>query len=126
MVPEGVVLRGVEDLEQGRRRVAVEAGTQFVDLVQHDYGVRSTRVLERASDPARHRSDISATVTADLRFIVDSAERYPSEIATHRAGYRFTERGLPDAGRPDECDDGPGTAASHLGQAPVRAKLPYG
>ena len=40
VVAEGVVLRRVEDLEQRRRGIALDADRDLVDLVEHQHGVR--------------------------------------------------------------------------------------
>ena len=44
-------------------------------------------------------------MAADLRFVVDAADRQPRKLAAERAGDRLAERGLADAGRPDEAED---------------------
>lgn len=43
VVAEGVVLGGVQDLQEGRRRVAAEVGADLVDLVEEDDGVHGGR-----------------------------------------------------------------------------------
>ena len=45
-------------------------------------------------------------MAADLRFVMDAAEADAHELAVHRARDRLAERGLADAGRPDEAQDG--------------------
>ena len=44
-------------------------------------------------------------MTADLGFITDAAETDADKLATERAGDRLSERGFPDAGRPDEAEN---------------------
>jgi hypothetical protein len=39
VVAEGAVLLGIEHLEHGRRRIAMDAGAHLVDLVQHHHAV---------------------------------------------------------------------------------------
>ena len=51
------------------------------------------------------RADIGAPVAADLRLVVDAAQADAHELAAHRPGDRLAERGLADAGRPDEAQD---------------------
>ena len=43
VIAERVVLRGVEHLEQRRRRVAAPVGAELVDLVEHDDRVHRAR-----------------------------------------------------------------------------------
>ncbi len=44
-------------------------------------------------------------MAADLRLVVHAAEADAHELAAHGAGDRLAERGLADAGRPDEAQD---------------------
>ena len=44
-------------------------------------------------------------MAADLRLVVHAPQADPRELAAHGAGDRLAERGLADAGRPDEAQD---------------------
>ena len=44
-------------------------------------------------------------MAADLGLVADAAEREADEIAARGLGERLAERGLADAGRPDEAED---------------------
>ena len=105
MVAEGVVLRGIEDLEHRARRVAPKVGAHLVDLVDHEHRVARAGVAKRADDRPGHRADVSAPVAADLRLVADPADRDPLELAAQGAGDRAPERGLADSRRPDEAED---------------------
>ena len=107
VIAERVVLRRVEHLEQRRRRIALEAGADLVDLVEHEHRVHRARLLERLDDAAGNRADVGAAVAADLGFVAHAAERDPDELAVHRARDRLAERRLADAGRADEAEDRP-------------------
>ena len=61
----------------------------------------------RLDDLAGHRADVGAAVTADLRLVAHAAEAHAHELAARRVGHRLAERGLADAGRPDEAEDRP-------------------
>ena len=50
MVAERVVLRRVEHFEQRRRRIALIAGRDLVDLVEHEHRVHRAGLLERLDD----------------------------------------------------------------------------
>ncbi len=43
VIAEGVVLLGVENLEQGGRRIAPDVRTELVDLVEHEDRVSTCR-----------------------------------------------------------------------------------
>ena len=107
VIAERVVLRRVEHLEQRRRRIALEAGADLVDLVEHEHRVHRARLLQRLHDAAGHRADVGAAMAADLRLVAHAAERDAHELAVHRARDRLAERRLADAGRADEAEDRP-------------------
>ena len=44
-------------------------------------------------------------MAADLGLVADAADREPHELAAERVRDRVPERGLADAGRPDEAED---------------------
>ena len=52
VVPEGVVLRRVEHLQQRRGRVAPVVGAELVHLVQQDHRIHGAGVGDRPYDPA--------------------------------------------------------------------------
>ncbi len=107
VIDEGLVLLGVEDLQQRRRRVALEAGAKLVDLVEHDDGVHRAGPLERLHDAARERAHVGAPVAADLRLVAHAAQRHAQELAAHGARDRLPERSLAHAGRTREAENGP-------------------
>ena len=125
VVAEGVVLRRVEHLQQRRRGVAAVVGADLVHLVeQHDW-VHRARLADGPDDPAGQRADIGAAVPTDFCLIADPAERDPDELAAHRPGHRLAQRGLADAGRPDQGEHGAAAAAADDAEAPVRAALAH-
>src|SRR3546814_21163460 len=64
MIVEGVVLLGVQNLEQRRRRIAAPVRAELVDLVEQEQRVRRLRLLHALDDLARHRTDIGPPVAA--------------------------------------------------------------
>ncbi len=91
MVPEGVVLLGVEDLQQRRRWVPPVVGAQLVDLVEQHHRVHRARFADRPDDAAGQRADVGPPVTADLRLVPHAAEGDPDERPAHGPGDRFAE-----------------------------------
>ena len=81
VVAEGRVLLRVEHLEQRRRRIAVEADAELVDLVEHQHRVAGAGLADRLDDVARQRADVGAAVAPDLRLVVDAAEAKTRELA---------------------------------------------
>ena len=121
VVAERVVLRRVEDLEQGRARVAAPVGADLVDLVEHDHWVDRLRVLERADESAGQGADVGAPVAADLGLVADAAERHADELAAGGARDRLADRGLAGPGRADQRQDR-SRAAALVGEAALLAQ----
>ena len=105
VVAERVVLLRIEHLEQRRAGIALEAGAQLVDLVEHHHAVARAGLADRLDDVAGQRADIGAPMAADLGFVVHAAEADAHELAAHGARDRLAERRLADAGRADETQD---------------------
>src|SRR5215472_6411978 len=79
-----------------------------------DAGLRTGEGFARLYDFARHRADVSPSMAANLRLVANSAERHADEFASRRPGDRFAERGLADARRTDQAQDGPGQLVGAL------------
>ena len=109
VVTEGVVLRGVEHLEQGGRGVAPVVGPDLVDLVEEDDGVLRPRLDERTHEAAGLRADVGPPVPADLGLVPDATERDADELAPERPSDGLAEGRLADARRADEGEDRPRT-----------------
>ena len=105
MISERVVLFGIQNLEQSGCRIATIIRAQLVDLVQHHYRIIDARAPDRLNNPPRHRADVSTPMPAQFGFIANTSEAQPLEVATHGAGNRSAQRGLANAGRPDETED---------------------
>jgi len=105
MVPEGVVLRWIEHLEQRGGRVAGVADSQLVHLVEKHHRVHRAGLAQRAHDSAWQCSDVGPPVAADLRLVADAAERDPDEAAAECPGDGLTQAGLADTGRAGEGKD---------------------
>ena len=92
VVTEGVVLRGVQDLQQrGRRIAAPPSRLQLVDLVDEHDRVHRLGLGQRAHDASGARTDIGTPVTSDLRLVAHTADRNTHERPSERARHRFTE-----------------------------------
>src|SRR5665213_2022404 len=105
MVGEGVVLRGIQNFEQRRRRVAAKIRANFVQFVQKNYGIAALNATERLNNPAGHRANISAAMAANFRFVTHSPERDAREFSAERVGDAFAEGSFADTGRADAAQD---------------------
>ena len=107
VVAEGVVLLGVEHLEQRRARVAAEVGADLVHLVHHEDRVVGARLVDALDDAAGHRADVGAPVAADLGLVLDPAQGEAHELAAQGAGDGPPEARLAHAGRAHEAEERP-------------------
>jgi hypothetical protein len=107
VIVEGVVLLGIEHLEQRRRRVTAKIGAHLVDLVEQEQRIVGGPLLEALHDLAGQRADVRAAVAADLGLVAHAAQRQPRELATRGARDAARDAGLTDAGRTDEAQDRP-------------------
>src|SRR5437764_13396519 len=102
-----MILCRVEHLEQRARRVAAKIRTDFVDLIEHKDGIARAAPAQFLNDAPRHRADVRAAMTANLRFVTHSAEADSHKLATQRVGDRLTQTGFAYARRPEKTEDRP-------------------
>src|SRR5205085_1684530 len=89
-------------------------------------GVLRSRLLHGADDAARQSPDVGAPVAADLRLVVDAAERHAHELPSEGARDRFAERRLADARRTDQRQDRSGTPAGGRAEPALLTELAHG
>src|SRR5213078_2175284 len=102
MIRERVVLFGIENFEQCRRRIAAIIRAQLVDFVEHHYWIVHAGAANRLNDAAGHRAHVGAPMAAQLSFVANAAETDALELPAHRPRDRSAQRSLADAGRADE------------------------
>ena len=107
MVVEGAVLFGVQHLKQSGGEIATEIGGHLVHLVEQEDRIARAGFAHRLDDFAGEGADIGATMAADFRLVVHTAQRHADELASHRAGNRPAQRGLAHARRSDQTQNGP-------------------
>jgi hypothetical protein len=91
VIAKSLVLLGVEHLEHRGRRVAAHVRSHLVDLVDEQNRIHRLGITERADDRARHRADVRAPVSTDLRLVAHAADGEPRVLALERARDRLSE-----------------------------------
>src|SRR5258708_6060754 len=86
--------------------MGAEVGGHFVDFIENENRVYRAGLLHHLDDLAGERADIGAAMTANFGFIAHAAERHANEFAAGGVTDGHGERGLADARRPDETEDG--------------------
>ncbi len=94
VVAKAVVLLGVEDLEQGRRRIAANALAELVHLVQHEDRVVGPGAPQTADHIAGQGAHIGTAVTTNLGLVMDAAEADSYKLALHGPRYAPAEGSL--------------------------------
>jgi hypothetical protein len=84
VVAKAVVLLGVEHFEQRGKRIALIAGRQLVDFVQHEHRIAPAGLSHGLRNVAGQRADVGAPVSADFRFVMHTAETYAAELESQR------------------------------------------
>ena len=105
VIPERVVLLGIEHFEQRRGGIAAEVRAELVDLVEDEHGVFRLGAAQALHDLTGEGADIGAPVAADFGLVAHAAERHPHQLSAERLSDRTCERRLADARRPDEAED---------------------
>ena len=92
VIVESGVLLGVEHLEKSRSGIAMHSGLcHFVYLVEDKDGIARSGFLNVLDDTTGHSTDIGATMTTYLSFIVQSTQRHAHVLAVHGFGNRLTQ-----------------------------------
>ena len=105
VVGEGVVLLGVEHLQQGRSRVTTEVLAHLVDFVEQEERIAHADLGDALQDLARHRADVGAAVATDLGLVTHAAQGHAHELAVGGTRDGLTQRGLAHARRSDQAQD---------------------
>lgn len=73
VVAEFVVLRRIEDFQQGGGRITPEIAAHLVHFVEHQQGVLDGRPPDGLEDAPRHGADVRTPVSPQLGLVVQSA-----------------------------------------------------
>ena len=117
VILERMILRRVQHFKKRRGGIAAPVGAEFVDLVEHDHGIHSTRVAQGTNETAWQRADVGSAMTTDFSFVPDATERHSNELPAGCASDRFPNRRLTRSGRANKCQDG--ARASRVTETPL-------
>ena len=106
VVAEGVVLLRIEHLEQRRGRIAVEAGAELVQLVEHEHRIARARLADPLDDVAGQRADVGAPVAADLGLVVHAARLVRTNLRPVARAMLWPSEVLPTPGGPTNTGSG--------------------
>ena len=103
VVVESAVLLRIQNLQHGGGWIALyrHAGN-LVNFVQHKDRVGGSGLPKKLYDPSRHRTDVCLAVAADLRLVMQAAQRHPDVLAPHSGCDRLAQRCLSDTRRTNQ------------------------
>src|SRR5262245_22267279 len=97
------VLLRIKDLQKRCRRVSAKVPAKLVHFIEHEHRVIYSRPANGLDDASRHSPDVSASVSPELRLIVESAQAEPLKLPPDGAGDRMAQAGLAHTGRADKA-----------------------
>ena len=106
VVPEGVVLLGIQHLQQGRTGIAPLIAADLVHLVQHDHGVHALDLVQGLHDATGHGAHVGAAVAPDLAFVMHAAQGDARVLAPQGPGDGLAQGRLAHARGAHETQDG--------------------
>ena len=74
MIRKRVVLFRIQNLKQGRGRIAAIICAELVYLIEHHHGVIHAGAANRLNDAARHRAHVRTSMATKFRFVTNAAQ----------------------------------------------------
>ena len=105
MIPVGLVLFRIQNFQQCGTGIAPVIGAHFIHLVQQEQRIPAARLGHGCHDPAGHSTYIGLAVTADIRCIVNAAQRDPGHFPVQAPGNGISNGGLTHTGRANQTQD---------------------
>ena len=105
VIVECSVLLRVENLQKGARWVAMVRLRHLVDLVEDNHRVRSATTLDGLYNTTRHSTDICASMTTNLRLVVQATECNATKLSAQSLSYRLAQRCFTNSWRAIQAED---------------------
>ena len=104
MISERVILLRIKDLEQRRGRISLVISPKLIHLIKQHEGVFALRLTHSIHYASWHRAYIGFAVTADIRFILYTAERNSYVISSGSSCNRPCNRCFSDTWRANKTE----------------------
>ena len=102
MIAESVVLLCIQHFEQSSSWITAGVCAHLINFVHQNQGIFAACLCQRRHNTTRHCTDISLSVSANIRFIAHTAERHACVLAVHRLCDRANNGRLADTRRADQ------------------------
>src|ERR1044071_6290351 len=103
MILKSRILRGIEDLQQRSRRVALKTSAELVDFIQHEDGISTTGLPYSLNNITGEGADIGTPMPPNVRLIVDPTKTLSHKLAVHGPGDALSKGSFSDSGRTHEA-----------------------
>ena len=105
MIGKVIVLLRIQHLQKRAGRITVEGLCQLIHLIQYHNRIGNAAPFHAFHNPAWHRADISAPVSAYLCLIANAAQTDSYIFSAKRLRYTLSDAGLSSSGRAHEQQD---------------------
>ena len=106
VIGKGVVLLGVQNLEQSTRRVAPKVSTDLVNFVEQEQWVAGAGLGQALQHLAGQCTDVGAAVPANFSLVAHAAQGHAHVFAPSGFGDRLAQRCFAHAGWADQAQNG--------------------
>src|SRR5262249_23072601 len=106
VITEGVVLRWIQDFEQGTTGISTPIFANLVDLVEHKHRITCANALDGLDDAPWHGADVGTAMAADLRFVVHATQAHAGELAPQGTRDALAQTGLAHPRGAEETQNG--------------------
>ena len=74
VVAEFRILLGIQDFQQGRRRISPTIGTDLIEFIEQDDRIPRLGLAQRLDDASGHGSDVGPAMATNFRFVPNAAQ----------------------------------------------------
>ena len=105
MVPIGMVLLGIQNLQQRGAGITPIVGPHFVNFVQQQHRVGGACLGHGRHNPSGHGAHIGLAVPPNIRLIMDTTQRNPNHLSIQAPGDGIGDGGFAHTGRAHQAED---------------------
>ena len=105
VIPVGMILLGIQNLQQGRAGVTTIVRTHLIDFIQQKDRVGGARLGNGRHDSAGHGTHIGLPMASDVRLVVDTTQGNANHLSIQTLGNGIGDGGLAHTGRAHQAEN---------------------